>query len=267
MDRELAGGALVQGANAEASFNHLTGSASMNNSIINTVIIQQQKRIADLEKELMDSRAEVKKIRSSMKEKSGTMSVASADSGVGGGAVSSIGTKRKHRTSSRFSDAVGNPRYWTADEHSNFLVACEKFGSRNYVAISQFVGTRTPKQVRTHVQKYEVRLIRESNGKLPSIGNEPSAERDKSNVEKEPAKRVAMEKASVGSSVSFESEKREDSLVHDRVFLSEHEGDADSICMEMLEGDTLTGKVKGLSDVEFLEEWFVDGDGSKVESS
>ncbi|KAJ8905360.1 hypothetical protein NDN08_001867 [Rhodosorus marinus] len=267
MDREIAAGALAQGANAVANLKDLTGSATMNNSIINTVIMQQQKRIADLEKELMDSRAEVKKIRFSVKEKGGTMSVASADSRVGAGAVSSIGTKRKHHSSSRFPDAVGNPRYWTADEHSRFLVACEKFGSRNYVAISSFVGSRTPKQVRTHVQKYEVRLMRESNSRLPSFGNEPSAEKDRSNVDKEPAKRAAMEKASVGSTVSFESEKREDSLVHDRVFASEHEGDADSICMEMLEGDTLTGKVKGLSDVEFLDEWFVDDDASKVESS
>mmetsp|Transcript_45254 Transcript_45254/g.175729 ORF Transcript_45254/g.175729 Transcript_45254/m.175729 type:complete len:80 (+) Transcript_45254:362-601(+) len=69
MDRDIAAGELAQGANAAANLKDLTKSASMNNSIINTVIMQQQKRIADLEKELMDSRAEVKKIRCSVKEK------------------------------------------------------------------------------------------------------------------------------------------------------------------------------------------------------
>lgn len=47
-------------------------------------------------------------------------------------------------------------------EHNHFLYAVKLFGAKNYVAISQFVGTRTPKQVRTHAQKYQMKLQREA---------------------------------------------------------------------------------------------------------
>mmetsp|Transcript_11470 Transcript_11470/g.35047 ORF Transcript_11470/g.35047 Transcript_11470/m.35047 type:complete len:278 (+) Transcript_11470:86-919(+) len=54
------------------------------------------------------------------------------------------------------------PRYWTEDEHRKFLEGRKIYGPKNYAAISVLVGTRTPKQVRTHAQKYEMRLVRES---------------------------------------------------------------------------------------------------------
>lgn len=47
-------------------------------------------------------------------------------------------------------------------EHNQFLYAVKLFGPKNYVAISQYVATRTPKQVRTHAQKYQMRLEREA---------------------------------------------------------------------------------------------------------
>eukprot|EP00184_Porphyridium_aerugineum_P005682 CAMPEP_0184699646 /NCGR_PEP_ID=MMETSP0313-20130426/5843_1 /TAXON_ID=2792 /ORGANISM="Porphyridium aerugineum, Strain SAG 1380-2" /LENGTH=743 /DNA_ID=CAMNT_0027158765 /DNA_START=400 /DNA_END=2628 /DNA_ORIENTATION=- len=56
---------------------------------------------------------------------------------------------------------MGQTRYWTQAEHDRFLQAVKTYGSRSYAAISQFVGTRTPKQVRTHSQKYSKRLQRE----------------------------------------------------------------------------------------------------------
>eukprot|EP00178_Gracilaria_changii_P001584 TRINITY_DN1218_c0_g2_i1.p1 TRINITY_DN1218_c0_g2~~TRINITY_DN1218_c0_g2_i1.p1 ORF type:complete len:337 (+),score=76.80 TRINITY_DN1218_c0_g2_i1:184-1194(+) len=59
-------------------------------------------------------------------------------------------------------DKAGKSRYWTAKEHQQFLYAVKLFGAKNYVAISQFVGTRTPKQVRTHAQKYQMKLEREA---------------------------------------------------------------------------------------------------------
>mmetsp|Transcript_1975 Transcript_1975/g.5206 ORF Transcript_1975/g.5206 Transcript_1975/m.5206 type:complete len:736 (-) Transcript_1975:1529-3736(-) len=52
-------------------------------------------------------------------------------------------------------------RYWTQGEHERFLHACLMFGERNYAAIAAHVGSRTPKQVRTHAQKYAKRLQRE----------------------------------------------------------------------------------------------------------
>lgn len=59
-------------------------------------------------------------------------------------------------------DRTGKTRYWTEMEHNQFLYAVKLFGPKNYVAISQFVGTRTPKQVRTHAQKYQMKLEREA---------------------------------------------------------------------------------------------------------
>eukprot|EP00190_Bangiopsis_sp_CCMP1999_P007376 CAMPEP_0198724980 /NCGR_PEP_ID=MMETSP1475-20131203/2353_1 /TAXON_ID= ORGANISM="Unidentified sp., Strain CCMP1999" /NCGR_SAMPLE_ID=MMETSP1475 /ASSEMBLY_ACC=CAM_ASM_001111 /LENGTH=577 /DNA_ID=CAMNT_0044486637 /DNA_START=351 /DNA_END=2084 /DNA_ORIENTATION=- len=53
-------------------------------------------------------------------------------------------------------------RYWTQEEHQRFLRACQMYGDKNYVAISRYVRSRTPKQVRTHAQKYQKRLEREA---------------------------------------------------------------------------------------------------------
>jgi len=54
-------------------------------------------------------------------------------------------------------------RYWTKVEHELFLEALEKFGQKDVKSISAFVGTRTPTQVRTHAQKYFLRLKRGTN--------------------------------------------------------------------------------------------------------
>jgi len=52
-------------------------------------------------------------------------------------------------------------RYWTPEEHERFLEALEKYGCKDVKAISNFVGTRSATQVRTHAQKYFLRLERE----------------------------------------------------------------------------------------------------------
>ena len=56
--------------------------------------------------------------------------------------------------------APGQTRYWTAEEHRKFLIATAKYGEKAYVAISNFVKSRTPKQVRTHAQKYQMKMAR-----------------------------------------------------------------------------------------------------------
>ena len=53
---------------------------------------------------------------------------------------------------------VKQPRYWTTEEHDLFLEALDLYGPKNVKAISQHVGTRTHTQVRTHAQKYYLRL-------------------------------------------------------------------------------------------------------------
>jgi len=61
-------------------------------------------------------------------------------------------------------------RYWSADEHQRFLDALEKYGQKNVKAISIYVGTRNATQVRTHSQKYFLKLEkkRQKGGKSDS---------------------------------------------------------------------------------------------------
>lgn len=54
----------------------------------------------------------------------------------------------------------GQTRYWTEDEHERFLEAIAEYGEKAYVAISNYVETRTPKQVRTHAQKFQMKMAR-----------------------------------------------------------------------------------------------------------
>jgi SHAQKYF class myb-like DNA-binding protein len=65
-------------------------------------------------------------------------------------------------------------RYWTKSEHELFLEALEKYGPKNVKSISEYVGTRTPTQVRTHAQKYFLRLKRIKDDELSdSLSNSP----------------------------------------------------------------------------------------------
>ena len=57
-------------------------------------------------------------------------------------------------------------RFWTADEHERFLQAAKLFGYGNAHGIAKYVGTRTVAQVRTHTQKYFVKL--EKTGAKPA---------------------------------------------------------------------------------------------------
>jgi len=49
-------------------------------------------------------------------------------------------------------------RYWSPEEHTKFLEGLEKFGCRDLKSVANHVQTRTPTQVRSHLQKYLVRL-------------------------------------------------------------------------------------------------------------
>lgn len=57
-------------------------------------------------------------------------------------------------------------RYWTPEEHQRFLEALNKFGHKDVKAISMHVSTRNATQVRTHAQKYFLRLERERRKKV-----------------------------------------------------------------------------------------------------
>jgi SHAQKYF class myb-like DNA-binding protein len=51
-------------------------------------------------------------------------------------------------------------RYWKADEHQRFLEGLWKYGreTKYTVLIAEHVKTRSPVQVRTHIQKYLARM-------------------------------------------------------------------------------------------------------------
>mmetsp|Transcript_27691 Transcript_27691/g.43229 ORF Transcript_27691/g.43229 Transcript_27691/m.43229 type:complete len:479 (-) Transcript_27691:207-1643(-) len=51
-------------------------------------------------------------------------------------------------------------RYWTEEEHQRFLEAIKSYGHKDVKAIASIVGTRSATQVRTHAQKYFMKLAR-----------------------------------------------------------------------------------------------------------
>eukprot|EP00168_Porphyra_purpurea_P001304 TRINITY_DN1162_c0_g1_i1.p1 TRINITY_DN1162_c0_g1~~TRINITY_DN1162_c0_g1_i1.p1 ORF type:complete len:879 (-),score=144.99 TRINITY_DN1162_c0_g1_i1:83-2719(-) len=56
---------------------------------------------------------------------------------------------------------AGTSRYWTAEEHARFLDGLSRFGAKDIKGIARHVGSRSATQVRTHQQKYNLRLQRE----------------------------------------------------------------------------------------------------------
>lgn len=68
-------------------------------------------------------------------------------------------------------------RYWTAEEHARFLEGLQLFGQKDIKGISRHVGTRSATQVRTHAQKYYLRIERERQ-KAEQEGSTPASAPD-----------------------------------------------------------------------------------------
>lgn len=124
------------------------------------LILEQQRRIKSLEAELEATRSEVAQLRSSS-----LRSACDASSGAIGidGQHSnnkSAGMPNCHRPPTE-DPKKGSSRYWTADEHARFLEGLKLFGQKDIKSISRHVGTRSATQVRTHAQKYYLRIERE----------------------------------------------------------------------------------------------------------
>mmetsp|Transcript_25105 Transcript_25105/g.48889 ORF Transcript_25105/g.48889 Transcript_25105/m.48889 type:complete len:443 (+) Transcript_25105:221-1549(+) len=62
-------------------------------------------------------------------------------------------------------DMAGQSRYWTAEEHQRFVDAIGLYGPKDVRQIANFVGTRNATQVRTHAQKYFLKMTREMKAK------------------------------------------------------------------------------------------------------
>lgn len=54
-----------------------------------------------------------------------------------------------------------NSRYWQTDEHKRFVQGLSICGHKDHVGISSHVGTRNSRQVRTHAQKYYIRMVKQ----------------------------------------------------------------------------------------------------------
>lgn len=84
-----------------------------------------------------------------------------------GGVKKSLSRSRKDRSSASKPKIPGQSRYWTPEEHKLFLEALNKYGHKDLKSISAWVGTRNMTQVRTHSQKYFMRLMREAKRQNP----------------------------------------------------------------------------------------------------
>jgi len=111
---------------------------------------RQQKRIEVLESALTETCTEIANLKSNAQDIETRVAKdltgpGSAGSGEGGG-----GSGDKNHKSSQ-------SRYWTTEEHNHFLQGLERYGTRDFKAIAQVVGSRNATQVLTHAQKYFLR--------------------------------------------------------------------------------------------------------------
>lgn len=109
----------------------------------------------------------------SLMQKSGAMSVGSAPVPVKSGKPAK--KDRVALVAKCTEPRPGQTRYWTEAEHKRFLEAVARHGEKAYVAISNYVETRTPKQVRTHAQKFQMKMARlAKSGGVPPGGAPPT---------------------------------------------------------------------------------------------
>ena len=115
-------------------------------SLRGSLLVQQQRRIVQLEDELQRAWAEIERLRTKL---------------------NSLERDRQPNDD----DGSRQPRYWTPEEHSLFVEAVQRYGWKDVKAISQHVGTRNPTQVRTHAQKLLLRQQKEQAGVMQQANN------------------------------------------------------------------------------------------------
>lgn len=136
------------------------------------VIIDQQRRIVELEGELDAAQRETARLREEIDRlKAGPNShhhhhhlhhhlIQSAGSVAHVLPPSTFAAPLGPGTVDPDDKKAGQTRYWTPAEHQRFLEGLAKYGPKDVKAISEYVATRTATQVRTHSQKYFLRLAK-----------------------------------------------------------------------------------------------------------
>ncbi|GJD10363.1 Myb-like protein I [Galdieria sulphuraria] len=194
------------GDKQQATSNKMTSSEGSLASV--QLLEQQKKRIEQLEKDLDDARVEIEKLRlynrqlalsltslhrhglDSSKFENGSSSFVQqsaityqhGNSDVCG----PLDSTNAYDTSSNNDRVTRNyQEQHEAEEHMRFLEGLARFGHKDMKAIARFVGTRNATQVRTHAQKYYLKLAREAAKRQelqhsqlqPGFGNGSSDER------------------------------------------------------------------------------------------
>ncbi|KAF1772707.1 Myb domain [Phytophthora cactorum] len=73
--------------------------------------------------------------------------------------------QRFSRSSNDYKRKASTIGWWTPEEHERFLEAVELYPSGPWKKIAHHIGSRTPRQVMTHAQKYRQRIKRRGNRK------------------------------------------------------------------------------------------------------
>mmetsp|Transcript_17528 Transcript_17528/g.36393 ORF Transcript_17528/g.36393 Transcript_17528/m.36393 type:complete len:482 (-) Transcript_17528:482-1927(-) len=184
LDREPACDKNVAGEDSSSFENSMSNTSGTSDSAVEATIMVQRRRIAQLEKDLSISQAEIQRLRLIQEthihpiEIQGTalpaevLEVESKKSAksecskpesvlVVPGSDTGAGEVRAE------DDKKASCRYWTQEEHKRFLEGLELYGHKDIKGIARHVGTRNATQVRTHAQKYYLRLARETSKENP----------------------------------------------------------------------------------------------------
>lgn len=87
--------------------------------------------------------------------------------------------------------ASGFMATWTESEHNLFLQALELYPSGPWKRVAEFVGTKTPRQVMTHAQKYRQKIARRRRGLKICTGSVNVAARSSTQVDNSPTTETA----------------------------------------------------------------------------
>eukprot|EP00189_Rhodosorus_marinus_P011316 CAMPEP_0184741284 /NCGR_PEP_ID=MMETSP0315-20130426/4312_1 /TAXON_ID=101924 /ORGANISM="Rhodosorus marinus, Strain UTEX LB 2760" /LENGTH=575 /DNA_ID=CAMNT_0027211471 /DNA_START=241 /DNA_END=1968 /DNA_ORIENTATION=+ len=115
------------------------------------LVAEQQRKIEQLQKDLGAAQVEIQRLKNQ---------------------AMALEKERSQKESQGEDGKKSSSRYWTQEEHERFLEGLKLYGHKEIKAISRHVRTRNATQVRTHAQKYYLRLAREKNKKESQDGGD-----------------------------------------------------------------------------------------------